>query len=547
MLISFLRIWKYLRGLPAIAACFGALMAADSPQKAPFRVLYSNDATNILTCKSPWNTPGTPFTADKLRATVDEVAGMGVDVHILQPGKCAIPWWQSRVYPLKEHFAWIEKTYGLKPDSYARFLLDGGDFVQVFIDRCREKGQVPFIGFRLNDAHLKEYWDKKPGDKIDPETMHCMTPLYRDHPQWRVGPNMHGDWTQRTLDWSIPEVRQHNYRLIAELCENYDFDGLELDYMRFYSYFNQQKTSSEQRKEIMTDFVRSIRKKLDETSKNGKHRWLSVRIPAFIEAWDPMGIDVVAMTQAGVDMLNLSTNYFTAQQTDISKIRKMVPDRVAIYDEMTHCTWNGPKFARGYDTLKNRRTTPEQFYTTAQQDYLRGADGVSLFNFAYYRQYGHPMQGPFSEPPFEVLRHLGDREWLSEQPQHFFLTPNWNAPYFSQPLPAVFREGERRVFHFEMYPPKGGWTKEGRLRIQSMQSLGNSAWQVAVNGVLLREDPDRNEPVPNPYTQLLGDFDEMRAWRVPANVLKEGINEIAITLKSSDQSYEIYYIDCWMP
>ena len=80
-----------------------------------------------------------------LEATVDEVAGTAVDAHLLQPGLGAIPWWPSKVYPLAEHFEWFKDRYGLKPDSFARYLLAGGDLIQVFIDRCHKQGQAPFV------------------------------------------------------------------------------------------------------------------------------------------------------------------------------------------------------------------------------------------------------------------------------------------------------------------------------------------------------------------------------------------------------------------
>ena len=61
----------------------------------------------------------------------------------------------------------------------------------------------------------------------------------------------------------------------------------------------------------------------------------------------------------------------------------------------------------------------EQFETTAHWAYALGGDGVSLFNFAYYREFG-PFsgdRGPFSEPPFGVLKLLGDPEYLARQSQ----------------------------------------------------------------------------------------------------------------------------------
>ena len=50
------------------------------------------------------------------------------------------------------------------------------------------------------------------------------------------------------LNWAIPEVRAHKFALIKELCTNYDFDGLEMDFMRFYALFALDQTTSAQRR-----------------------------------------------------------------------------------------------------------------------------------------------------------------------------------------------------------------------------------------------------------------------------------------------------------
>ena len=52
--------------------------------KAPFRTIYSNDLTNVLTCVSPYNKAEGPYRQEMLDATVDETAGRA-DVHMLEP------------------------------------------------------------------------------------------------------------------------------------------------------------------------------------------------------------------------------------------------------------------------------------------------------------------------------------------------------------------------------------------------------------------------------------------------------------------------------
>ena len=50
--------------------------------KPPFKVLYSNDFTNIQSCVSPYHSKGQEWTPEMLEATVDETAGTGVEVHM---------------------------------------------------------------------------------------------------------------------------------------------------------------------------------------------------------------------------------------------------------------------------------------------------------------------------------------------------------------------------------------------------------------------------------------------------------------------------------
>ncbi|MBI5821983.1 MAG: hypothetical protein HZA88_23665 [Verrucomicrobia bacterium] len=508
-----------------LAVGWPGMASADAKgRKPPFRVLYSNDTTNTLSCVCSWHKKGEPFRAAQLAASVDEVAGTGVDAHLLQPGVGWIPWWKSKVYPAEEHYRWFTERTGLEADSFGKYMLAGGDMVKVFIERCRKTGQTPFISLRMNDGHHLENAGAKDRRAV------WASKFYVEHPEYRLGPDP-AKWEQHVLNWAIPEVRAHKFAFIRELCENYDFDGFEMDFMRHYSYFQLDKTTREQRCGIMTAFVRQVRELLDRTARDGRRRWLCARVPAYISAHDALGMDLPAMVEAGLDMINLSASYFTVQQTDLAAIRRSVP-QAAVYLEMCHSIWNGRKpVGKGYDTFPFRRATPEQFYTAAHLAYARGADGVSAFNFVYYREHGGPGRGPFAEPPFHVFKHLGDRSWLAQQPQHYFLASGWGNP-FAKPsvLPRKMKAGQTETFTLDLAPPAGGWQRGGRLRIQDEDSLGESRWTARLNGKELVATDDVSEPYPNPYPPMLGKPDEMRAWKVPPSLLKEGPNRFEFTM-----------------
>ncbi len=522
-----------------LVAANGLRAAAPPRGKPPFRLIYSNDTTNITSCTSPFHRKGEPFRREMLEATVDEVAGTGVDAHFLQPGLGMVPMWPSKVLPLAEHYAWIQERYGQAPDSFGKFVLSGGDVVQVFIDRCRQRRQAPFISFRLNDAHHKEFVDPKPGTKPGSGIGMSVTRFYAENPEYRIQPgSLRG--VDLVQNWAVPAVREQKFALLRELCENYDLDGLELDFLRFYSFFRTEQTSREQRCAIITGFVREVRALLDRTARDGRRRWLCARVPCYLSPLDFLGLDLPALVGAGLDMVNASAHYFTTQQHDLAAIRRKVHG-AALYFEMCHSTWNGTKLSEGYDVFPFRRATREQLHTAAHLAYARGADGMSLFNFAYYREHGGAGRGPFAEPPFDALKDLREAASLAARPQHWFCAAGWRAPGAKPTqVPRAITAGKPAPFTLDLAPPTGGWKEDGRLRIQGAQSLGNAHWRATCNGAELNATDDRSEPFPNPYPSLLGKPDELRAWEVPARLLRDGANRIELTTESGGPSTLVF-------
>jgi hypothetical protein len=74
------------------------------------------------------------------------------------------------------------------------------------------------------------------------------------------------------FDYAIPEVRAYAKSILFEIIDNYDIDGLMLDYMR--NYLNQSEAS-------LADLCRDVKGRLDEKGRRvGKKLELKVRIPA---------------------------------------------------------------------------------------------------------------------------------------------------------------------------------------------------------------------------------------------------------------------------
>lgn len=496
------------------------LISAEAPRRAPFRVLYSNDTTNITSCVSPFHQAREPLRKEMIEATVDEVAGL-VDAHLLQPGLGMVPMWPSKVLPLAPHYAWIKERYGQKPDSFGQFVLNGGDVVKTFIDRCRAEGQAAFVSFRMNDAHHKEFVDPKPGDKPGGSIGMSVTRFYADHPEHRIKPgSLRG--ADIVHNFAVPEVRAQKLALIRELCENYDLDGLELDFLRFYNYFREEMPL-DQRRVIMTALVSEVRQML------GAKRWLCARVPCYLPALDVLGLDLKALVAAGLDMVNASAHYFTTQQHDLAAIRKQT-EGATLYFELCHTVWKGDKVQAGYDVFPFRRATREHLHTSAHLAYARGADGISLFNFAYYRQHGQGEgRGLFGEPPFEALKALRDPQTLAKGPQHWFIAPGWRSPGAKPlPVPRKIELNKSAKFNFDLAAPRG----DARVRIQADRSLAGTEWGAVFNGEVIAATDDVSEPFAVPFPSMLGKAEELRAWLVPAKLLREGRNSLEVTQKS---------------
>ena len=511
----------------------------------PYRILYNNDLTNTAGTTSPFHSPETPFTADVLRGTVDEVAGL-TDVHLLSPGLGWIPVWDSQIYPAAEHYQRWEQTTGLQADTYGQFLMAGGDMLQIFIDRCRQTGQVPFISFRMNDPHMQEHADDFAAGIYDQRSQ-WISDFYLAHLDDRLGDDYLTNFRSRGLNWMVPEVREQKYEFLREILENYDIDGVELDFLRWDGYFKTSETTEAEREAVMTAFISRIRTLLDTTAKPGQHRWLGIRVPSYLRTqgnpymqnYRAMGIDLQAVTAAGVDFVNLSASYPLVQQTDLAEIRLLIPD-TAIFFEMTYVTWDPP--ARGIQ-LDFFRSTDEQFYTTADLAYRQGANGISLFNFQYFRGNGpNPQsdpQGPFHEPPFHIIPQLRDPEWLANIPQQWYMEGDSS---WYRDVPREFYADQPQAMILQLYPSNSLHDADAMFRLFHEEPCSECSWEVEFNGFVLDGTGCLEHPIDNRYVgNDYGDLEQYACFKVPRTLVLEGSNAIVINLNSGGPVWVRYY------
>lgn len=510
--------------------------------KPPYRLLYNNDTTNTAGVISPWHEAGEAFREEMLIASIEEVAGTGVDAYMLSPGMGWVPWWQSAVDP--DFYDWWRARTGLEvegwgspPNGYDRYVDAGGDMVQVLVDTCRKHTMAPFVSLRLNDVHHQEWYDCKSQRSL----VSCR--LYAEHPEWLIDPDhpgIKGYCKRRGMNWAIPEVRAYKLALLCELAEKYDLAGLELDFLRDETLFRDD-TPGDERIEIITDFVGQVREALD--AQPGPRRHLCVRIPSQVTAQPQVGLDVAKLHKAGVDMFNLSGWYHTTQHFDVTPVREQVED-AAVYVELTHSTGFHPYFLghQNYGTNGDPRTSDQQFYTTAEMALAAGADGLSLFNFVYYRM-GHTVDIPVMEPPFHVLPKLNDTAFLQRQDKYYMLA----GTVYHKQLPRRLKREERTAFRMQMLSPRQPDAKgaDGRLRLHLREPCTETlAVTVEFNGQQLTPSDDVTRFHGNPFDRMISPLPNRTSYVLPAALIVAGDNEL--TVRASDEA-EIVYVDATLP
>ena len=153
------------------------------------------------------------------------------------------------------------------PVNHARTLIDQGrDCLQIMIDFCHAHQIEGWWSMRMNDVHDGKLPELRPRFK-------------KDHPEWLLG--TFGDKTSEMIgearwwsgvDYEHEEVRERAFRLIEEVCQNYDADGVELDFFRHLVYFKRHRRGQAAlpaQAKMMTDFMRRVR---DMTVEVGRQR-----------------------------------------------------------------------------------------------------------------------------------------------------------------------------------------------------------------------------------------------------------------------------------
>lgn len=333
----------------------------------------------------------------------------------------------------------------------------GVDYPARIIQRCRHHGISPWISLRMNDVHENHNLD---------HPFHSA--LWRKPELFRQGDTGH---FARALDYAHAEVREHYRALIVETLERYDVEGLELDFLREPYLFSKGKEA--EGRQILTDWLRSIRALVDDAAKRSGHEVkLGVRVPSDPETALGLGFDAPTWAEEGlVDLVTVAPRWSTLQfDMPMEKWREMLGERVTLAGGLEVSYSPSPG-------TPSRRVTPEEANGAALAILSGGADAVYLFNFF---QNGHPGW-PIPEYQ-QALKALSSLEALRKLPRRHAVTyrdVTIPGEAYRTPLPA---SGTRLSFALPLGPvPAPDWLAEIVIEFAALRA-GDEPPAVFING-----------------------------------------------------------------
>ncbi len=241
----------------------------------------------------------------------------------------------------------------------------GVDHPAVWLDQCRRRSVAGWLTVRMNDCHHN-----------DDEEAFWHSSLWKTRPDLRRVGHRDGDWFESALDFGKPEVVEHYMALIGELFERYDFDGIELDWMRWVRHFrpgHEQAGSA-----VLTDIMRRTRHLAEAAARRrGRPVHIGVRLPSDPQAAIALGYDVVTWGREQlVDQVVLCP-FFEQAEFDwpLGLWRALLGERVAILCQPEAAVRPYPEAGRS-ELLRDYAF----LYGSAASARRRGADGIYLFN-----------------------------------------------------------------------------------------------------------------------------------------------------------------------
>ena len=271
------------------------------------------------------------------------------------------------------------------------------DPLRVMIQFAHENRIELFWSMRMNDTHDGSRTDYGP-------VMFRANQLKQEHPDWLIGskeqPPKYGVWS--AVDYGVREIRDLAFRYCEEISQNYDIDGIELDFLRHAFFFKRSgagELCGDAELNQMSALLRRIRQMTEELGrKRNRPILLAIRVPDSVEYCKWIGLDLQAwLSEKVVDILIVG-GYAQLNPRDYS-VTLGHKYGVKVYPSLDE-----PRVRD--ESARKLRETVETYRGRAMNAWQAGADGIYLFNFF--------------DPLSPLWRELGDPGLLRTRDRNYF-------------------------------------------------------------------------------------------------------------------------------
>ena len=257
-------------------------------------------------------------------------------------------------------------------ENIRRMLERGEDPQKALIEKGHQLGFHVYASIRMNDNHFN-------GAQIsDLKQLHHteLTRLRIEHPEWLLG-DQTSEWFNLSWNMAIPEVRQHRFAHIQEVCRLYDWDGVELDWQRHA--FHLPEDEAYRLRYLLTDLQRAVRHMTNTLAEErGRPFYLAARVAGSLEMCHRIGYDIATWIDEDlVDILIPSGGAATDPSIEVNSFVNMCCDQgIDVYpglDSGLPDLFVGPE---DQETKRNMRTC-----AITSRYYKAGAKGIYVFNW----------------------------------------------------------------------------------------------------------------------------------------------------------------------
>lgn len=447
------------------------------------RIIYHNDARHSHLHKLE-----PPLTLEQWFMPVDELLGTMVDTLVYSLGggniflhdtKAGTLWGDleeeqgGRVW---NHLIWYRVS-----ESVRQLIKEGYDPLRVVVERAHEKGVEFIVSLRMNTSLESTSLGTGRLDRFR-----------RDHPEYQIGEFPEGAGppsASHCLDFTYKEVRDERLAIIREVCELYPIDGFEMamEYPAFSTFFKPNEAEAKQK--IMTDFIRDVRRIVDEASDPNHQIVLAARIPPTIEGCRNIGLDVETWIREG--LLDIVAPMSVEMRHDMLIDMNLPLEEWVKVSKETDCQVYGCISALVNDD-RMVNPTVEMYRAAASNYWHTGVDGIYLLQF-WSRGW------PLTAEDYVVLREVGDPDVIRYKDKHYWVcTGPRDQTYFPYPrqLPVVLEEMPRglgKTIRFKFSDDIASSVKmdilrQVKLRLRILNITPNDELSFKLNGDLLPEE-----------------------------------------------------------